>query len=287
MFAISRAIEIGSYEYLFDRVVSSYKQLNDLFVKENVKYASELVSKEFAKEYLSKVIDITNKKNIDLNVFISGTMDYVDKLNDIENPLPLLYYQGNLELLYSPSVAVVGTRKPTETGIKRTKKLVRMLVERNITIVSGLADGVDTAAHIATIENGGNTIGVIGTPITESYPAKNKLLQSKIAEEHLLISQVPIIRYLKGNPNSNRFNFPERNKTMSAVSDATIIVEASNTSGTLTQAKAAIKQGRKLFILNNNFENKELTWPEKFEKQGAIRVFDFEQIIEELQLKTK
>ena len=124
----------------------------------------------------------------------------------------------------------------------------------------------------------GKTIGVIGTPITKNYPPENKELQEIIAKNFLLISQVPIVRYLKQNYKINRIFFPERNKTMSALSQATVIVEAGETSGTLIQARAAIEQGRKLFILDSCFNNNNITWPKRFEKMGAIRVKNYEDI---------
>lgn len=218
----------------------------------------------------------------DFNVFLRGTLDYLPKLNDAEYPLPLLYYRGNLDFIYTRGVAVVGARHASEEGKMRAKKLVRELVAHDLTIISGLAAGIDTAAHETAIASKGRTIAVIGTPITHVYPPQNRALQEEIAKNHLLISQVPIIRYEKGNPSTNRFNFPERNKTMSAISEATIIVEASNTSGSLTQARAALKQGRKLFILNNNFENPALTWPAKYEALGAIRIKNTKEILEHL-----
>jgi DNA processing protein len=124
---------------------------------------------------------------------------------------------------------------------------------------------------------------VIGTPLSLRYPKENAELQDRIAKEHLLISQVPIVRYQQGkNPTANRFFFVERNVTMSALTLATIIIEAGETSGTLVQARHALKQGKKLFILESNFKNPALTWPAKFEQQGAIRVRDYEDIQEHL-----
>ena len=155
---------------------------------------------------------------------------------------------------------------------------MRLLVEAGYTIVSGLAKGVDTVAHATAIACGGNTIAVIGTPITESYPPENRQLQEEIAEKYLLISQVPICRYAEQDYRSNRLFFPERNVTMSAISQATVIVEASDTSGTLAQARAALQQGRKLFILDSCFLNTELSWPRHFEAQGAIRVTSIDDI---------
>ena len=136
----------------------------------------------------------------------------------------------------------------------------------------------DGTAHKASIDAGGKTIAVIGTPINRAYPKENAELQERIATDFLLISQVPIYRYSKQDFRWNRGFFPERNKTMSALTEATIIVEAGQTSGTLTQARAALHQGRKLFILEGSFKNPTLRWPHEFESKGAIRVKRYEDI---------
>jgi DNA processing protein len=177
---------------------------------------------------------------------------------------------------------VVGTRKPTGEGLARTKQLTRKLVEDGFTIISGLAEGVDTIAHTTAIEAKGQTIAVIGTPLGHVYPKANAALQDRIAREYLLITQVPIERYEAQDYRVNRFFFPERNKTMAALSQATIIVEAGETSGTLVQAREALKQKRKLFILNSCFERGDLNWPIRFEREGAIRVRDYGDIRREL-----
>lgn len=181
----------------------------------------------------------------------------------------------------------MGSRKASEDGKKRARRLAKLLVKEGYTIISGLAEGIDTSAHTAAIEAGGQTVGVIGTSITENYPASNRGLQKVISDNFLLLSQVPILYYRKNTPATNRFFFPERNKTMSALSLATIIVEASETSGTLIQARAAMEQKRKLFILNNCFE-KGLKWPEKFltnpEYSGRVfRVREIDDILKNLE----
>ena len=129
---------------------------------------------------------------------------------------------------------------------------------------------------------GGRTIGVIGTPINENYPKSNKQLQECVAQEHLLVSQVPFYHYAHEPFTHKKRYFPERNETMSALSEATIIVEASDTSGSLTQARACLQQGRKLFILNSCFENREISWPSTYEKRGAIRIRELDDILEAL-----
>ena len=141
---------------------------------------------------------------------------------------------------------------------------------------------MDTAAHRAAIASGGKTIGVIGTPLGRVYPHANAELQETIARAHLLVSQVPVERYDAETPRVNRRFFPERNKTMSAISEATIIVEAGETSGTLVQAREALRQGRKLFILNICFAQPELTWPAHLAQEGAIRVRCYNDLRREL-----
>jgi DNA processing protein len=209
---------------------------------------------------------------------LHGAGEYPEKLRDAEHPIELLYYQGYWDLVETRCIAVVGSRKPSEEGIKRAERLARLLAEDGFTVVSGLAAGVDSIAHHTAIRLGAPTIAVIGTPLSATYPRDNEELQSVIARDHLLISQVPVCRYFDQDWRINRTFFPERNVTMSALTEATIIVEASDTSGTLTQARAALKQKRKLFILDSCFEVEGLKWPHTYEKRGAIRVKDYDDI---------
>lgn len=197
--------------------------------------------------------------------------------------MQLLYYQGSWALAEAPSIAVVGTREPSAEGNARARKLVKRLVKDEFTIVSGLAKGIDTEVHRTVLETGGRTIGVIGTPLNHRYPKENHSLQEEIAREHLLISQVPVLRYEHApHAAANRFFFIERNLTMAALTAATVIVEAGETSGTLVLARHALNQGRKLFILDSNFKNPALTWPAKFEAKGAIRVREYQDLREGL-----
>jgi DNA processing protein len=134
---------------------------------------------------------------------------------------------------------------------------------------------------MAALKAGGVTIAVIGTAITDVYPKANRNLQEEIAQKYLVISQVPIWRYHQQDWRANRSFFPERNVTMSALTLGTVIVEAGETSGTLHQARAALAQGRMLFILDSCFR-RGLEWPEKFLERGAVRVSSYDEIREEL-----
>ena len=281
--AISPLREIGAYEALWDEKGATFKTISEKFSATPNALPSDFVSTSKASEYAEFVLKKFGDALINhFGVRIHGAGEYPQKLRDAVYPIELLYYQGWWDLVSSRSVAVVGTRKPTNEGIARTRKLVRHLVEDNFTIVSGLATGVDTVAHETAISKDGRTIAGIGTPLSHSYPKDNTQLQRYIAENFLLISQVPVRRYENQNYRVNRFFFPERNITMSALTEATIIVEAGETSGTLIQARAALKQGRKLFILDSCFRNKNLSWPQKFAEKGAIRVTDYDDIKQHL-----
>lgn len=281
--AVSPHLEIGAFEALWANGVSSFKQIREKMETAKATLPSELIEAKVANQFFSRTVEKLKQAGVEsFGVRIDGTADYPNKLRDADYPLVLLYFQGLWDLAHTKGVSVVGTRKPSKEGIERTKRLVKELVKEGYTIFSGLASGIDTIAHETAIVEGGKTVAIIGTPLSHHYPKENESLQRKIASEFLLISQVPVIRYEQNGPEFNRFYFPERNKTMSALSEATIIVEAGETSGTLIQAKAALRQKRLVFILNSNFENPNLTWPTKLEAAGAIRVRTTEDILRAL-----
>lgn len=280
---ISPFVEMGAYEYLFAEKDHSFKSLAELFQKHPGALPSDFAPPGKALEYAHRVQERMKQANItDTNIRINGAGEYPQHLRDAKYPIELLYYRGNWEFSETKCVAIVGARKASEAGLKRARLLSRLLVENGFTVVSGLASGIDTAALDAAIRAGGNVIGVIGTPISECYPKENSNLQEFMARKHLIVSQVPFIAYEKQSFHRNRTYFPERNVTMSALTRATIIVEASDTSGTLTQARAAVHQNRKLMILNSCFERSDITWPARFQKQGAIRIHNIEEVLENL-----
>jgi DNA processing protein len=277
---ISPYREMGAYEALWAQKSASFKTLADRFRSSPNSVPSELVSEDEIDTALTHVVEKLDQAKIsDFGIRIHGSEDYPERLRDAAHPVELLYFRGSWDLIESPKrIAIVGSREPSEGGVRRARKLVKQLVQSGYTIVSGLAKGIDTVAHTTALAQGGSTIAVIGTPITEYYPLDNKDLQDLIALKHLLVSQVPIWRFSQQDYRVNRFFFPERNATMSAVSQATVIVEASNTSGTLAQARAALHQGRKLFILENCFKDPTLNWPQRFQAQGAVRVTHIDDI---------
>jgi DNA processing protein len=169
-----------------------------------------------------------------------------------------VFYSGDISLLSRHCVSIVGTRDVSADGQTRTARLARELAQAGIVVVSGLAKGVDTAAMTTAIENGGRTVGVIGTPLDKAYPAENAEIQEAVWRHHLLISP-----FAKGEQ-VFKSNFPKRNRVMAALTDATVIVEASDTSGTLHQAAECQRLGRWLFIMRSVAEDPALKWPASF-----------------------
>lgn len=187
-------------------------------------------------------------------------------LNEVErvNAPATLYAAGDVGLLRSGRrVSVVGSRRVSAAGIARTQSLVKALVESGAVVVSGLAEGVDTAAHQAALACGGRTVAVIGTPLDEYFPSANCALQDQLAREHLVVSQ-----FARGTPVQKK-NFPMRNRTMALLSDATVIVEAGEKSGTLHQGWEALRLGRLLFIMESVVSDAALAWPAEMIGYGA------------------
>jgi DNA processing protein len=282
--AVSPLLELGAYESLWLQPQSSFKSIAGLFRDHPGSVPSDFVPLREAAERATEVLTTFRDRGIgSFGIRVHGAGEYPIRLRDAEHPIEVLYYRGNWALADEPrAVAIVGSRQPSEEGIRRARKLVRHFVRDGVAIVSGLAKGIDTIAHTTAIEEGGQTIAVVGTPISESYPKENAALQEVICRKFLLISQVPVLRYMRQDWRMNRLFFPERNVTMSALTAATVIVEAGETSGTLTQARAALAQGRKLFILDSNFKNRSITWPSAYLSRGAIRVADYEEIVTHL-----
>jgi DNA processing protein len=253
----------------FARIAKRFREVPDAL-------PSDLVEPMAAMRMAERVVDLLRKAGVNrFGVQVHRAGEYSPHLRDALNPVEVVYFRGFWPLVETRAVAIVGTRKPTEDGIRRARRIAKLLVKDDFTVVSGLAAGIDTAAHTAALEAGGRTVAVLGTSLAACYPVENCDLQHRIAQEHLVISQVPVYRYSVQGPRQNRYFFPERNITMSALTLATVIIEAGETSGTLIQARAALKQGRKLFILDSCFRNRALTWPARFEQRGAIRVSDY------------
>ncbi len=268
--AVSSYEEALAYEYLYSLDKSSLTTISKQTVERGLLPTEALSEVMVFEDEFNKVQACLDSKQGIFDIAISGTPLYPQGLMNITKRVPLIYYRGNAALFKPTSVAIVGARKATQKGLARAARLGRIVAGNNIVVVSGLASGIDIAALSSCIEYGGHVIGVIGTPIDETYPKENKDLQAQIAREHLLVSQVPFYKYSIQSFNSKKQYFRERNITMAAISKATVIVEASDTSGSLIAGKACLEQGKPLFIMKSCLDDPSVTWPYRFIERGAI-----------------
>jgi DNA processing protein len=271
--ALQPLCELGAYEALWAIESASFKSLARLFREHPGALPSDLVPRQAAERYARAALELAARAAIGrFELCVPGMPAYPTRLRDAARPVELLYFQGDWRLLARRCVAVIGTRHPSEQGEQRARNVARRLALAGFTVLSGLAHGIDTAAHTAALAAGGLTAAVIGTPLTACYPPANAWLQHLIAREFVLVSQVPILRHSRQSAQRNRLFFPERNATLAALAEATVIVEAGNTSGTLIAARHTLQQGRKLLILEDCFRDSALTWPQRLLASGALRV---------------
>lgn len=201
--------------------------------------------------------------------------DYPANLRLIPNLPPFLFVRGEIRDDDARSVAVVGTRHASAAGLRRAQRMSTLLVERGVTVVSGLARGIDTAAHRRAVDAGGRTIAVLGTGITKCYPAENRELAEAITHHGALVSQFWPTR------SPGRDTFPRRNVVTSGLSQGTVVIEASSTSGAKMQARLALEHGKKVFLLRSLVTDQR--WAQTYvQRRGAIEVGDVEDVIRHL-----
>lgn len=205
----------------------------------------------------------------------------------ITNPSPtelmnapgVLYAAGDVSLL-DPGrrrVAIVGSRKASAEGVRRARKLASLLAREGVVVVSGLAKGIDQAAHLGAIGvEGGRTVAVIGTPFERAYPAEHGPLQERLWREHLVVSQ------FKAGSRVYPSNFVARNRTMALLVNASVIVEAGDSSGTLSQAAETQRLGRPLFLMRSVLERPGIQWPQRFMENGARVLDEVQQLLDVL-----
>jgi DNA processing protein len=203
---------------------------------------------------------------------------YPKQLLDIPDPPLLLYAKGRLDLLARPSIAVVGSRNATAGGLQNAEAFAEALSCAGITIVSGLALGIDAAAHKGGLRGAGSTLAVIGTGADRMYPARNEALARQIAQEGLILSD-----YALGTP-ALAAHFPRRNRLVSGLSRGVLVVEAALKSGSLITARLAAEQGRDVFAIPGSIHSPLAKGCHQLIKQGAKLVDDAADIVDELGL---
>lgn len=201
--------------------------------------------------------------------------DFPEMLTQGITAPPVLFLRGNVQLLHKPSAAIVGSRHATPQAMRIAKDFGRALSEKDIPVVSGMASGIDTAAHQGALQAGGGTIAVWGTGIDRIYPPSNKNLAYEIAEKGLIVSEFPLdTRPFAGN-------FPRRNRLIAALSQVTLVVEAALESGSLITAKLAAEMGREVMAVPGSIDNPHSKGCHKLIKDGAKLVECLDDILHE------
>jgi DNA processing protein len=200
--------------------------------------------------------------------------DYPAQLLTVHQRPPFLTYRGRIDPVDARGVAVVGTRRPSQLGLARAQDIAAGLAQRRVTVVSGLAMGIDTAAHQAALDAGGRTVAVIGTGLRRAYPPENAALQERLASEHLVLSQF----FPDAAP--SKVSFPMRNAVMSGYAAATVVIEATWKSGARMQARLALEHGRPVFLHESLLEH---DWARSYVARGATVISSADELLSALE----
>lgn len=200
--------------------------------------------------------------------------DYPANLRLIYNLPPFLFCRGTLLPEDAYSVAVVGTRQASEEGLVKARRMAELLTREGVTVVSGLAAGIDTAAHEAALAAGGRTIAVLGTGVAHTFPKANEGLAERIAHQGALVSQF----WPSTRPSS--YTFPRRNVVTSGISQGSVVIEATSTSGAKMQARLALEHGKRVFLLRSLVTDQ--PWAKRYLERGAVTVGEVSDVIQEL-----
>lgn len=243
-----------------------------------VRITKILSQRENLKEKYEEELDKLRNEGISYTTYWNE--DYPERLRNIFTPPLILYYKGDLSLSNTNTIAIVGTRRPTRYGRKMAERLSAELTEQGITIVSGLARGIDSSAHRACLKSNGRTISVIGSGIDVIYPPENMELFEQIVKNGLVISEYP----LGTKPDAQ--NFPRRNRIISGISLGTVIVETRIQGGAMHTAEYALDQGREVFAVPGNIDSISSRGTNLLIKKGQAKlVQNTEDILVELNLK--
>jgi len=256
----------------------------DLIENEISKIEIEELQNEEYKANIDKYIEYMQKNEIEI-ISINNTR-YPQKLKTLSDPPLVIFAKGNIKVLENKGIAIVGCRDASMYGKTVADKISYNLAKRNINIISGLAVGIDSYAHIGAIKNNeisGKTIAVIGNGLDDIYPKENKILAEKIIETGGVI----ISEYLIGTK-PDKMNFPARNRIISALSEGVLVIEAKEKSGTLITVDFALEQGKDVFAIPGNITSFNSYGTNKLLREGAIIITDItgEEILETIERKT-
>jgi DNA processing protein len=280
--ALELSLVPGLGPLTLDSLRKSSPQLEDVLALGHRQLEAYGISPEIAsaissRRYLqmaAEILDWTAREKC--RILVRGTIGYPAILEEIYDPPLILYCRGNMDVLEMPGVAMVGTRRPTYYGLQISQGLASDLAVRDLAVISGLARGIDAAAHRGCLEAGGKTAAVLGCGIDVVYPREHRQLTQQIVERGLLLSE-----FTPGTSPAPQ-NFPVRNRIISGLSLGTVIVEASEYSGSLITARLAMEQNREVFAVPGNLTSPQSFGPNYLIKQGAKLVQVWRDIVEEL-----
>ncbi|MTI67460.1 MAG: DNA-protecting protein DprA [Firmicutes bacterium] len=260
---------IRNLSLLWEMPVNDFKRIKCI----NNKLKEEILIKR-NKTYFENFIERNKKFNVNIITILDNT--YPDLLKKISMPPKVLFIKGNLILKQKPTIGIVGSRKATEYGKFQSKKFAEELSKLGISIVSGMAKGIDTSAHIGALQGRGKTIAVLGSGVDIIYPKCNNKLYDKIVENGTILSEFP----LGTQPIAK--NFPKRNRIISGLSLGVLVIEAALRSGTLITVNYALDQGREVFSLPGNVNSINSKGTNKLIKDGAKLTTNIFDVIEEI-----
>ncbi|HIK09847.1 MAG TPA: DNA-protecting protein DprA [Oscillatoriaceae cyanobacterium M33_DOE_052] len=239
-------------------------------VEKVIKYRSSINPTQFYQQHLEK----------NPQFWTPADPEYPHLLLETASPAPVLYYRGQIDreenLGNRPLIGIVGTRKPTEYGKYWTRRLSYILGKQGFTIVSGMAAGIDTAAHQGCLEGGGRTIAVFGTPLDKIYPEQNRPLAGQICHQGVLLSEHPYgTKTLAGH-------FPQRNRIIAGISRAVLVMEAPNQSGSLITARLANEFGRDVYALPGRIDDANSQGCLRLLKNGAEAILSEDELLASL-----
>jgi DNA processing protein len=267
----------------FFRLLEEFGSMKDAWLADETKLkpligAKALVGYKTVLAEWDPDLELKKVEHLGFKIYCFNDSNYPANLKQISDPPPVLYAWGSFEYGDDIAVAIVGTRNPTPMGAMTSKDLALQLSYQGLTIISGMARGIDSEAHRGAIEAKGRTVAVLGSGLDMPYPIENEPLMEKIAGQGVVISEFP----LGTEPYAK--NFPARNRIISGLSLGVVVVEAAQDSGSLITAGFALEQGRDVFAVPGNIENDRSKGPHKLIRQGAKLVENYQDILAELNI---
>lgn len=238
-------------------------------------FVASFFNEDKANQIINELENAAPYTNDEVTIIFILDDEYPKLLKEIYEAPPLLFCKGDVELFHRQAVAVVGTRKMSDYGRKACMSIAKQLARQNITVVSGLANGIDTEAHLAACITNGNTIAVLGSGVENIYPKKNIQLANEISQKGLILSE-----YLP-TEEARRWYFPERNRIISGLALGTVIIEAAERSGSLITADFALEQNRQVFAVPGSIFSDTCKGTNNLIQEGAKLVINANNIIEE------